>query len=150
MIEQRYLGGLSESLEVVPIPSQPGMFMTTLTTAFARGATDSETRTASVKNVAFSIRSAQGVNALLFDAERGVAGAALALVAYHRYWSDQRGETAAEVCAACGYSTASYPCVMSDDGEGDHEPVTVQSISADDAAFLARYDVHAEQGASER
>lgn len=54
------------------------------------------------------------------------------------------------VCAACGYSTASYPCVMSADGEGDHEPVTVQSISADDAAFIARYDVHAEQGASEQ
>ena len=56
-----------------------------------------------------------------------------------------------ETCTACG---ATDPrgmfCVMSDDGEGPHQLVSVQRISADDAAFLDRVAVHAEQGAAER
>lgn len=57
--------------------------------------------------------------------------------------------TATETCAACGDATSQF-CPMSEDGEGSHQLVARQPITAADAAFLAAVEIHHEQGAMER
>lgn len=54
-----------------------------------------------------------------------------------------------ETCARCG-NAADSMCSMSNNGEGPHDIITVQAISADDAAHLDRVAIHHEQGAAER
>lgn len=56
---------------------------------------------------------------------------------------------ATETCARCGDARGSM-CPMSEDGEGEHDIVSMPALTADDVDFLNRLAVHTEQGAMER
>lgn len=57
--------------------------------------------------------------------------------------------TTTETCLDCGDARSLF-CPMSADGEGPHRIAQTVAATAADAAFIARYDIHAEQGARER
>lgn len=60
-----------------------------------------------------------------------------------------RQEPVTETCARCGDASGLF-CPLSTDGEGPHDIVNVERLTASDAAFLDRLAVHNEQGAAER
>lgn len=137
-IVSRHLADLPEALEVVV--SDDGRFSATVIGVWPHFATEAEARQEITRWIAGYIMNGQGVRSYNRDA----AGYSQIMQAYRQY-----ATPTTETCALCGDARDMF-CSMSADGEGPHQIVTAQSISAADAALLERMAVHAEQGAAER